>query len=330
MRSIRDNSCLAFLCLLLSAGSVGGCSANRQVEYLESQLRRQESEMLKLAGELNRTQSELLAARQDALTLRKQLAEGGQQVIPLEQAESFYSLAGIQIDKLQTSYLPGESGQPGRLSVMVTPVDQFRAALRVPGEITFKLRSGEDEAAPLVERTFTPQEVRELWTGGWVSSGFLLQLPWDPASQAESAGVVKLSDLGNSSNSEQDENARESDNSVVLADGVDGGNSPDIQTVAGTANKRTPNNWVLEATFRTGDGREFTAKHTLSEAALRPRQSDRAPSSQPQRSVPPPSANGQPPDSPPATPIRQTSAAVPADGISTSDRRTLDEFPVYR
>ncbi len=322
MRSMRNNSRLAFLCLMLSAGLVGGCSANRQVEYLESQLRRQESEMLKLAGELNRTQSELLAARQDALTLRKQLAEGGQQVIPLEQAESFYSLAGIQIDKLQTSYLPGEAGQPGRLAVMVTPVDQFRAALRVPGEITFRLRSGDDEAAPVVERTFTPQEVRELWTGGWVSSGFLLQLPWDPALQAESAGVVKLSDLDTSPASE------DADSSVVSAGDENSSNSPEIQPVSAATEKRSPSNWVLEATFRTGDGREFSARHTLTEAALRPQQPAR--DAAPQRSASPPAASALPPDSPPEKPIRQTSAVTPENGLPTSDRRSLEEFPVYR
>lgn len=261
-------ACGLFAALLLLAG----CSANRHADTLEAQLRHQESEINRLTGALNRVEAELMATREDSQALREQLTGTGQQVIPPEQAELFYRVSGVQIDKLQTSYLPGEQGESGRLAVMVTPVDQFQTALRVPGEITIKLRPTETDGQPaLLHQTFHAREVQQLWTAGWVSSGYLLQIPWD----TEHAG----------------EEATEQPMQAVR----------------------------LEATFRTFDGRQFS---TQQEFALPPgRNPTEIVAREPERRVPVPIE--------PVVfePVRPPSGFPRTD---TSDRRTIEEFPVYR
>ncbi len=274
LKTGMSGACGMLALLLLLAG----CSANRHVDTLEAQLRHQESEINRLTGALNRVEAELMATREDSQALRTQLTGAGQQVIPPEQAELFYRVTGVQIDKLQTSYLQGEQGESGRLAVMVTPVDQFQTALRVPGEITIKLRPTETEGqAALLHQTFHAREVQQLWTAGWVSSGYLLQIPWDTEHAGDTAADQPM------------------------------------QAVS------------LEATFRTFDGRQFSTqlefalppgRNPTEIAAGEPEQLE-----QPERRVPVPIE--------PVVfePVRPPSGFPRTD---TSDRRTIEEFPVYR
>jgi len=187
------NACLIFVLFVCLAN---GCTIGRQTEALEAQLRTQEDHLAQLAGQLERTRAELAAARQDSDALRAQLASDGQPVIPAEQAELFYRLHKIRIDSLQSSYLPGDPGQAGELQVMITPLDEFETALRIPGEVRLKVveQTGSGNAPAVVaERSFSPAEVRENWTAGWVTSGFVLQWPW-PAElpDPESLEAVQL------------------------------------------------------------------------------------------------------------------------------------------
>ena len=178
------NSCrqfVLFACLASFGPTVCGCTIGHQTEALEAQLRSQEDHLAELASQLERTRADLAAARKDSEALRTQLVSEGKPVIPAEQAEQFYRLGKIRIDTLQSSYLPGDPGQPGHLQVSLAPLDEFDTALRIPGEVTLQILSEDSQGNPagvMAETIFPASEVRENWNAGWVTSGFVLQWPW--------------------------------------------------------------------------------------------------------------------------------------------------------
>jgi len=262
------------LVLLLS-----GCSMSRQTETLEAYLREQETQLSSIHRQLQQTEADLAAARQESQLLRSQLTSSGKAVIPPEQAELFYRLSGIQFDTMQTSFLPGEAAGTGEFTVFITPVDQFQTALRIPGEIQISVLSATDsEPRTLAHTTFPANQVQGAWTAGWVSSGFVLQLPWTSQQQAQL-----------------------NDHKVLL-----------------------------EATFKTIDGRNFTARHpvTLPSGGATPTALQTVPvAAEPPLLETPASPQIVPAnflDVPPAPASTRPSA------IDTSDRRTIDEFPKYR
>lgn len=178
------NSCrqfVLFACLASFGPTVCGCTIGHQTEALEAQLRSQEDHLAELASQLERTRADLAAARKDSEALRTQLVSEGKPVIPAEQAEQFYRLGKIRIDTLQSSYLPGDPGQPGHLQISLAPLDEFDTALRIPGEVTLQILSEDSQGNPagvMAETVFPASEVRKNWNTGWVTSGFVLQWPW--------------------------------------------------------------------------------------------------------------------------------------------------------
>ncbi len=242
-----------------------GCAASRQVDSLESRLRQQEEELLRLSQELQRSQTDLAAARQDANTLRTQLTSSGKTVIPVEQAEMFYRISAITIDRMQSSFLVDEKGG-GEFAVQISPVDQLQAPLRVPGEITLKVLHPENPAAlPLLERQFTGKDVKRSWNDGWVSSGFLLQLPWSAPAMSAAGPLEKV---------------------------------------------------IVEAVYTTVDNRQFTARQEMTLGTASPQQIQQATHDESQE--------------PQLVPIPIEFRQEPTGPMHTSDRRTLDEFPLYR
>ncbi len=244
-----------FILLLVLQATVG-CAADRQGELLEARLREQQDYAAKLASQLERAQADLSVASQESNSLRQQLVASGKQPLHPEQADVLYRMAKLKIDQYQSSIIPiGNSNRP-LINMVLTPVDQFNESIKLPGDVTINIIDQQDSL--LGTHRFTAAQVREKWNAGWVSSGFVFQLPWPEN--------VSLSDLSG-------------------------------QQIE------------LKATFKTADGREFEATHQLKVKKQYKMQAN------------------------PDGPVKQADFSpmkAPADRIDTSDRRTIDEFPILR
>ena len=182
-----------------------------------------------------------------------------------EQADVLYRMAGLQIDKLQSSILPVGYSEKPLINIVLTPVDQFDKPLKLPGNVTVELFA---EDILLATEQFSASEVRKQWTSGWTSSGFVLQFPWPEKHSLEQYSGEYL---------------------------------------------------TAQATFNTADGREFTAKQKLKVKK--------------QISTPRESIASFEVDSKEKDELKQANSEKPFDSSDptvTSDRRTIDEFPIFR
>ncbi|MCG6156852.1 hypothetical protein [Rubinisphaera margarita] len=250
-----------------------GCGTSRNTELLESRLREHEDRLHQLSQQLERSENELALSQKEAADLRTQLAGTGQPVLQPEQANVLYRLSGLKIDQLQSAILPASESDQRLLNVVVTPVDQYNEALKIPGNLELKLL---DESTELARFDIPAAELAENWSTGWVTSGYVIQLPLD-------ASLLPTS----------------------------------------------PVNVVV--TLRSLDGREFSHQARLEtgvSAGVIEQVSfeDKVPD--------PPGMETKVP-----TPREPVSAPPPHDSltvrpqndrIETSDRRTIDEFPIYR
>lgn len=287
---MRKLSVILIFCLAI------GCKTSRQVEVLESQLRQQEEVMSQLSGELEQTRHELNASRMDANSLRTQLASSGQSSIPAEQAEMFYRISGLTIDRMQSSFLPDGQGG-GEFAVLLTPVDQLQAPMRVPGDVVFRVYDKDDRARNtiLFEKRVPGKDVSLKWTSGWVSSGFLLQFPWRAEEMRRVVAEHSLED-------------------VV------------VETTFITADQR---NYTARLTLPLSP-EQRTDLESLSENVVPP------PGNEPEiQSVGFDGKLAGPEEKPfsPAVPESATASETlsePAPPTIHSDRRTLEEFPTFR
>ncbi len=248
----------SFILLLLLFAAIG-CAADRQCELLEAQLREQQDYVVDLSNQLERAKADLSVANQESKALRQQLVAKGKQPLEPEQADVLYRMAKLKIDQLQSSIIPvGASNRPV-INLVLTPVDQFNEPIKLPGEVTIELSTQDaSDALPVEKYHFDAAEVRKKWNAGWVSSGFVLQLPWPQK--------VPFTELSG-------------------------------QSVK------------LQAIFKTVDGREFSATHRL-------KVKDKIQSA-----------------TKAANSVRQAAIGkkeTMPGRIDTSDRRTIDEFPVLR
>ena len=243
-----------------------GCTANRESELLEARLREQENQLLQLSNQLDKSQVNLSVAQQESNALREQLTATGKQGIQPEQADVLYRMAKLKIDPYQSSILPAaHSSKPALINIVITPVDQFEEPLKLPGDVTITIFADSVDQSKSKPYHFTASDVRKKWNSGWVTSGFVIQLPLPE----ELAGL-----------------------------------------------KNSGRSITLKATFKTTDGREFHATQKLRKKTLSDQ--DRIPIAgiaeekhiKQAKFTSPEKTNKQP--------------------IDTSDRRTIDEFPIFR
>ena len=256
---------MRYLILILLCNLSAGCVSAQKTEVLEARLREQQLQAARMAGKLERAQSDLIVAQQESNGLRQQLAADGKQPIHPEQANVLYRMANLRIDQLQSSILPVSHSDSGLINVVLTPVDQYNESLKLPGSITIELLAEQPDGEKLLDRhEFSASQVQKKWNAGWVSSGFVLQFPW-----------------------------------------------PEKHSLADYSEQHL----VLKATFITVDGRKFVARHQLKVGKQASFATDSIASS------------------PEKTELEQTKFEQPSaepGRIDTSDRRTIDEFPILR
>ncbi len=162
------------LCIILILSLLGGCSTRKQTDMLEARLRDQQSMLTRLSEQLERSKNELSVARLESQDLRSQLTASGKPVLQLEQSAVLHRLAGVQIDELQSAILPASSSDQKILNLVLAPLDQYGQPLKIPVDVTLRISASEK----IVETITIPsKDMAENWLTGWISSGYVLQLP---------------------------------------------------------------------------------------------------------------------------------------------------------
>jgi len=163
--------------LLLTSGCLG---ARGDIELVEARLRQQEDLNNRYSRDLLAAERERDQARHEADLLRRQIAEGGQQGIPAEFAQSLFAVHSIEFNTLMSGGRDRD-GQPGDdvLVAVFVPRDENGDVVKLPGAIELE---AVDLSRPEAERqvgkwTFTADESRKLWRSGTFNSGYKLELP---------------------------------------------------------------------------------------------------------------------------------------------------------
>lgn len=171
---------------------LAGCASGRQTDVLEARLRQQQQVIAEHERSLAEVQDELQLARRDATQLRTQMASSGASGRAPEVAEVMLRAEGIQFNTLMTRGLDRD-GRPGDegITAVILPVDGDGDLIKVPGSIELEaLDLSQPEKQRTIGRwTFTPDEAREHWKRGFITSGYVIDLPWQ---QLPSSGEIVL------------------------------------------------------------------------------------------------------------------------------------------
>lgn len=166
---------------LLVIWAVCGCAHTRNVEVLESHLRRQEHRLRALESELSETRSKLETARRETEIVRSRLARRGEKTPRPEQTMALARLTGVRINGLLTGGLDRDD-RPGDelLTTVLVPHDADGETVKIDGRIelqVFDLAQPRDKQR-LGGWSFSVEEARRNWHSGFLASGFQFRLPW--------------------------------------------------------------------------------------------------------------------------------------------------------
>jgi len=175
--------------LIIAVCLASGCSTRKETDLLEARLRDQEERLTQTLDDLQRTRSELELTRKESQDLRTQLVRKGRPVLQPEQADVFYRLSGLRIDPLQSAILPASHESERILNLVVTPVDQYDQPLKYPANLTLIAKAKDAEIARL---DYQAAEVAAKWSEGWLSSGYVLQIPIATAKLEAEAIAVEV------------------------------------------------------------------------------------------------------------------------------------------
>lgn len=172
---------LCRLCWAATLLAVAGCASRGSLETVESQLRQQESMIGDLETELESVRGELNIARADSDALRKQLQDAGKQSLVVEQAQALYRAEGLRFNNLLTTGVDAD-GQPGdeALSVLLYPVDADGELIKLAGRVELQVLdlSLPHDRQRIGEWSFSADEVRERWHRGFLTAGYLFEVPF--------------------------------------------------------------------------------------------------------------------------------------------------------
>jgi hypothetical protein len=159
-----------------------GClGTGPQTEILEARLRDQQDLVARYEKLLDESRSELELARGESHLLRSQLADSGRPVILPEQADVLLRAEKLAFHSLMTGARDVD-GQPGddTLNIVLTPQSEAGDTVRLIGALEVEVldlsQSGNEQS--IGRWTYSAEEARDLWHGGFLASGFQLDLPW--------------------------------------------------------------------------------------------------------------------------------------------------------
>lgn len=185
LRYFRRSAVVAVLLLV-------GCASRGETEVLEGRLRVREDMIRDLETQLENTRNELDISRSDSLALRDKLLTAGTQVIAAEHAEVLYGARSLKFSSMVTGGVDTD-GLPGdeELCVQLMPLDGDNELIKLVGPIEIDVQ---DMSLPEDQRVigrweFTAEESRANWHRGFLSAGYLFQLPWQTVPKGEELTV---------------------------------------------------------------------------------------------------------------------------------------------
>lgn len=166
--------------------AVTGCGSRGQLDVLESRLRQQEAMLAQANSRLANTQQELAIARRETELIRQRALASGQQFVLPEQTQPAARLTKVEFNTLLTGPVPAD---PGKYSVVLSPLDASDATLQIPGAITIKafhMKRGSRQEK-IGQWDYEPHQAAAYWQQGFLASGYIFTLPIEPNAIANNA-----------------------------------------------------------------------------------------------------------------------------------------------
>jgi hypothetical protein len=153
-------------------GAMSGC---RSCDRVESELRARENDVLVLRDELDRCGIYNQTLQQEVHALRGQLG-----IPPDASPPAAYPVKSIALGR-QTGGRSNDTG-PGddTLQVQVEPLDPEGQAIKAPGQLLVLAQEITTEGIkrPLSSWLVPPDQLRQSWRNGLLTTGYVLNLPW--------------------------------------------------------------------------------------------------------------------------------------------------------
>ncbi|TXT32908.1 MAG: Uncharacterized protein FD138_2017 [Planctomycetota bacterium] len=172
---------LAFQLSLLAVVAAAGCASRGNVDLLEARLRDQEDQLRSLHAQVDRTNSELTAARRLNDTLRQKLVQPASHDQTVDLSERHFQITSLKINSLLTGGFDrdGQSGDD-QITLVFAPTDRSEKPVQVPGRIECELfdRSRPADQQRLGLWSFDSARTNAAWQKTLGSFGFRFELPW--------------------------------------------------------------------------------------------------------------------------------------------------------
>jgi len=162
---------------------LAGCK-NR--ELVENELRARDIQYREALEELSRTEAHNEALQRELEALRQ-----GSKVTP-EHAAQMFGLRRIVLGRTTGGYdndgLPGDEA----LQVVIEPRDAADHSIKAPGrvQVTALEINFQGVKTPIGEWSIGPEQLRQSWKQGLLSTGYVVTLPWQKPPQSENLRVV--------------------------------------------------------------------------------------------------------------------------------------------
>lgn len=172
---------LSFRLLPIAAATAFGCASRGNVDLLEARLRDQEDQLHALHTQVDRTNSELTAARRLNETLKQKLVQPAGHETTVGLNERQFQATGLKINPLLTGGF-NRDGQPGddQVTLVVAPIDRGDQPVQLAGQVECELL---DPARPSEQQrlgswTFDTKQTHAAWQKTLGSFGYRFELPW--------------------------------------------------------------------------------------------------------------------------------------------------------
>lgn len=172
---------LAFRLLPLAVIAASGCASRGNVDLLEARLREQEDQLRSLHAQVDRTNSELTAARRLNETLKQKVVQPASHDQTFDLSERQFQVTGLKINSLLTGGF-NRDGQPGddQVTAVFAPIDRRDQPVQVPGHVECELL---DLARPSDQQRlglwkFDAAKTRAAWQKSLGSFGYRFELSW--------------------------------------------------------------------------------------------------------------------------------------------------------
>lgn len=180
---------LAFRLLPLAVIAASGCASRGNVDLLEARLREQEDQLRSLHAQVDRTNSELSAARRLNETLKQKVVQPASHDQAFDLSERQFQVAGLKINSLLTGGF-NRDGKPGddQVTLVFAPIDRREQPVQVPGHVECELldlnRPSGQQRLGLWK--FDVTKTHTAWQKSLGSFGYRFELPWltQPSSSA--------------------------------------------------------------------------------------------------------------------------------------------------